>query len=1150
MQQILDRTQESLTQAFASLARNAKRQQHLYYATIGLLIAIVVISAVLLAGLAAARQLDYRRGHAAQYASSIALQLQNEASLLRRTTITVKYYLQAASETAPAAELLGQVRATGVGAAPDGRFTLLVPAETRAAWGSDLPHRVWQLQMIATAALSTQQALDLHHTAYVVDPGAAYAIVLSPDATPEAAAALRPGLVATLRDSLVRALRSRNGGNAPANGEQRWIGPGQDPLLLSPAMASVATVDDGSRQIALVASSMPVNTFFTRLVRPSDPATLVLLNSAEQRVDVSPPAPPALVDQIVAHARHQPPDTFTFTRSGMLLVQPLGPTFGGLVYFLSYKTLLGSLLQELVLIAVIGLLLIAAIALTARYWDIHLLRRSHAETARALENETINHILVSATPIGLCIVRLQDDVILTSNQVADSLLNLGKGCKLPAHIVQALRKDAHHDTPGDIVPIAHVVVPAREPEPADPVQGPSDAPQQFIQVTYVPARYQQEDVLFCAVQDVTAQQQLEQNLRAAQQASEAMMRARSNFFASMSHEIRTPLNALLGNLELLARADGMQSHAPRLRALNMASEGLQRIVNDILDFSKIDAGEMKLAPEPFRPIEALESLALSFAPLAADRPIRFYATLMPSLDTVLVGDRTRLAQIINNLLSNAFKFTSCGKIALSAEVTTDAQGRRLLVCRVLDSGIGMPPTLVARVFHPFVQGDASTSSRYGGTGLGLSICARLCDLMGGHITVESVEGVGTAFTVTVPLGSPATPVPARPHTALGGRALVLCQEPEPGDAIGAWLQTAGWRTNAVQTVAAAQAYLRRNRPHVMVVTGDFDLATIAALREIQPAGVAWLTRDGPDRPTRRAPGVYEVIAYSRSAIFAGVEAALDGAGDEADTADTAEADDLEDAADLAVALTDATDDATVPAGPVPPGRSILVVEDNALNQTLIAEQLQALGWHPVVVGDGRQALAMLEQMHADLILTDIHMPVMDGYALLTALRSARPDLPVLAYSAVTHTGQSVEWRARGFAGHIGKPASLRELDQALQAVTLPAQKQEPASPATAFPAFTPDLARYHALLRDHLQTDLPALAKVIEQRDPAALRHWAHRSAGAFMIVQAHEIVALCRALEHLCDTVTTWTPEVARQADALHAAVQAYAEGDTAPQA
>lgn len=1161
MQQILDRTQESLAQAFAALARNARRQQHLYYATIGLLIAIVVVSAILLVGLAAARELDNRRGHVAQYASAISLKLQSETSFLRRTTTTVRYYLQAASDLPPPEALVRQVRASGTGEAPDGRYTLLVPPETRAAWGDALPRRVWQLQQMATAALSTQEALELNHLAYVVDPGAAFAIILSPGGMRAGAATLRPSLVATLRDTLARAVAADGGGpGAPPAQRQQWVGPTPDPLLQAPAMLSVLVVREADRPVAFVAASVPANTFVSGLPRPSDPATLLLLNRAHQSIDVSPPAPPALVQQVTRHALEPASDTFRVTRKGVVLVQPMGTAFGALVYFLSYRTLFGALTQEVTLIGMIALVLVAAIVLAARYWDVNLLRRSHAEAARALENETINHILVSATPIGLCIVRRADNVVLTSNQVADALLGPAPRGTLPAHVVQALRHDTRPDTTDALASVAQVVVPARAPE----AEAAGDVPPRFLQITHARARYQQQDVLFCAIEDVTARQQVEHELRAAQQASEAVMRARSNFFASMSHEIRTPLNALLGNLELLVRTPGMQAHAPRLKALNMASEALLRIVNDILDFSKIDAGEMKLANAPFRPFDELESLALAFAPLAANRPIRFNASLMPSLDTVLVGDRTRLTQIVNNLLSNAFKFTASGKISLGAEVATDAQGRKTLVCRVLDSGVGMPPELVARVFDPFVQGETEPASRYGGTGLGLSICARLCELMGGRIAVESVEGVGTAFTVEIPLEAAGAAVQlarTSPPPPSGGRALVLCQDAESGNALDAWLQAVGWRTNVVQTAAAARVYLRTNQVHVLMVMGDYDLATIASLRGVQPAGVVWLTRNGPDRPVRRAPGVHEVLAFSRSAIGAGLGAALHdpGVGDE----DEGEPQEFTDeaasgnsgsppappnepaSAPDAANTTHATDAPDAPAA----GRTILVVEDNALNQALITEQLQTLGWHPVVVGDGRQALAMLDQLHPDVVLTDIHMPVMDGYALLEALQHTHPGLPVLALSAVTPTGPALDWESFGFAGHLDKPASLRELEQALRSVLdrATAQAAEPAPLPTV--TAVPDLARYRALLREHLQTDLPELTRVIAARDPKALRHWAHRSAGAFLIVQAHDLVAKCRDIEHRCDAVAAWTPEMASLADALHTAVQHYAEGDTAPQ-
>ena len=142
MQQILDRTQESLAQAFASLARNARRQRQLYYATVGLLIAIVIVSAILLGGLAAAKQLDIRRSHLAQYVSAISLQLQSDASFLRRTTLTVAHYLNARSDSPTDPDLLERIRRTGIAVAPDGRYTLLVPSSTQQAWGRSLPERV------------------------------------------------------------------------------------------------------------------------------------------------------------------------------------------------------------------------------------------------------------------------------------------------------------------------------------------------------------------------------------------------------------------------------------------------------------------------------------------------------------------------------------------------------------------------------------------------------------------------------------------------------------------------------------------------------------------------------------------------------------------------------------------------------------------------------------------------------------------------------------------------------------------------------------------------------------------------------------------------------------------------------------------------
>ncbi len=1165
MQQILDRTQESLAQAFTSLARNARRQQQLYYATVGLLVAIVIVSGLLLAGLAVARHLDIRRSHVAQYVSALSLQLQSEAYFLRRTALTIRYYLDASGNTGSDASLLTQIRRTGVAMSDDGRYALLVPESVRHDWGDSLPRRIWQLQQIATATLTTQTAFELNHPSYVVDPDAEYAIVLSPLQMQHGATALQPGLVAALRDGLVRHFQGASTQTPFDFGRPVWIGPIDDPIQHARSMISVlaAPTDDAGRT-AWVVSSIPATAFLDHLERPSAPAKLWLLNNAGESIDVSPITSASGTGRILSHVRRMQAGTLELTRDGLLWAQPLRSGFGSLVYCLPYMTLLGSIATELAFITALGLLLILCIGLTARYWDIHLLRRSHAEAARSLENETINHILVSATPIGLCIVRQDDNFILTSNAVADALLGQGKRSRMPAHIMAALQRQDTTSATQQFASIAQVTVPSRPAATFGGIaevatSGATPDTQQFLQVTLAPARYRDEAVFFCAIQDITAQHQLELQLRSAREAAESMMRARSNFFASMSHEIRTPLNALLGNLELLARSEGLEAHAPRMRALQVASDGLQRIVNDILDFSKIDAGEMKLVSEPFRPLDDLESLSMSYAPMVQDRPIRFYVHLSPTLDAVLKGDRTRIAQIINNLLSNAFKFTSCGKVTLSAEITTDTQDRSVLVCQVRDSGIGMPPPLVARIFHPFVQGEASTSARYGGTGLGLSICARLTELMHGHITVESVEGVGTAFTVAVPLKAVHTEVRPGEPVARGSRAMILCQETESGTVLQSWLERAGWRVDAFHNAGAAQAWLRANQPHVLVVTGEYDREVIMALQRLCPANAVRITRDGPEQPALRNSGIIEVSTFSHEAILAGMLTALNLGSGEDNAIVHASSDAVTDTA------TEAIPEATPGRSQLPgtPGigsstarRTILVAEDNVLNQTLIAEQLETLGWHPVVVGDGRQALSVLEHSDIDVVLTDSHMPGMDCYALLTAIRAFDTGIPVLAFSAVTHTGQADEWRARGFTGHIAKPASLRALEQALQPVsdTLPCSTAGEISADLDADAEPPipssELARYRRILRDHLQVDEPELEKIMQRRDCAALCHWAHRSAGAFLIVGEHDIVTLCRTLEDLCRDGDRgqWIPELAKAAGTLHAAVRNFAASEDLP--
>lgn len=1165
MQKILDRTQESLAHAFASLAQSAKRQQRLYLATIGSLMLIVVIFTLLLAVLGAAKQLDYRRALATVNAADIRALLHREEAFLARADLTLAYY-NAFDGHLPLPEGMAEsVQKTGAARSlPEAggvHIDLLVGDATRAAWGPQLNTRLWRLYQTGVSTLATEQAFALRQRAMLIGLNEDYALILPAADAPGAASGadapgadallLQPATIGTLRDEIERQLQAETGKRVPGKGERIWLGPYRDPLQDIPVMIAVSAYYSGDTPVTLITASIPVSTLPDYFTRPAADGTL-LIATPDRRVIVSSPPVDAGTSQMLRNlVADMPADGYRYTRHGAVLVEPLAPDFGSLVGYLPWRALVWALRWQLATLAGLALLVLGTIALTARLWGLRLLHKTFAETTRALESETISHILVSATPIGLCIVRQSDFSILTANALANELLHIEAGSnRLPPHIVgefsaqapdkpslTAFTKVAAFVAPARPLPSqSHLLQPVTQPQPD---QGEA-APAQFLQFTYGAARYADEDVLFCAILDVTAQHALEQQLRLAQQTSESMMRARSNFFASMSHEIRTPLNALLGNLELFARTPGLEAHRQRLATLEVAAGALRRIVNDILDFSKIDAGEMRLMTESFRPIDDFENIALSYAPMTADRAIRFYSHLSPTLDQILRGDRTRIAQIVNNLLSNAFKFTSCGKITLSADVKDDLQGRPILICRVCDSGIGMDQALVARIFNPFEQGEASTSSRYGGTGLGLSICARLCELMGGHISVESVLGVGSAFSASIPLALP--PDELRVPTvepARRGSVLVLCQERESGQLLDGWLQRAGWSAHTVTSTRSALAWLRVNRPQAMLITGEYSLDAIAGLRAVQPVGAAWITRTGPHRPAARGEGVLEATEFSRTAILSAIELAAEGGV----------------AADSAEALVGEPAEALPPAvNPTLHGLTVLVAEDNPLIQTLIVEQLDALGCLPTVAGDGRQALAAFEQGHFEVVLTDIHMPVMDGYGLLAALRKAHADLPVLAFSAVTDNQQQEGWRERGFTGYVAKPASLGELETALLAVTT-AQADVSASTASApdasatsttagasaepaNPLGADDKTRYTAMLKEHLQNDLPRLMAIVEQEDRKALGGWAHSAAGAFLVVQERQFAQQCRELQRLCENSESWTTEMDERAISLHEAI------------
>lgn len=508
--------------------------------------------------------------------------------------------------------------------------------------------------------------------------------------------------------------------------------------------------------------------------------------------------------------------------------------------------------------------------------------------------------------------------------------------------------------------------------------------------------------VFCI--DVTREKAQAQALLEAKAAAEAAVAAKSSFLAMMSHEIRTPMAGVLSLVELLGKTPLDREQRHMLDMVHDSAGTLLQILDDVLDFSRIEAGRLQLNEHAFDLRVMADGVLGLFASLAREKGVRLYASLDWRLAAEYRGDMMRLRQIVTNLLSNALKFTAQGRVELHVDLLADVDGRHRLAITVSDTGIGMAQEQLDRLFQPFVQAEASTSRRYGGTGLGLTICRRLARMMGGDIRLASSPGYGTQATFEV--GLPVEKA-LRPQPALAGKTALLCTsdillERELSNTLSAL---------GMSIIGAdARDFDDGDAKDVDLYAVDQELAQ----RGMLPPGVRSIRLlDVPD-----PRGFY----VDDGNVMLGGQPLLWRSAIEA--------------CHLALGVSPPLLASSPEVSSLRHDERILVAEDHPINRAVISRQLERLGYPHTVVENGQDALRALSTGRYDLLITDCHMPVLDGYALARRIRDGERNgqrhLPIVALSASALPEEVSRCREAGMDEFLAKPVQLVELDRMLR----------------------------------------------------------------------------------------------------------------------
>lgn len=668
-----------------------------------------------------------------------------------------------------------------------------------------------------------------------------------------------------------------------------------------------------------------------------------------------------------------------------------------------------------------------------------------------LESDAFNRTLIQTAPVALCLIARDDGRLVFANALALDWLGAIQGEPLKkTKAMLPLLSQVQHAVQDGTIERLYI------------------SSERTLYVAYAPTRYMQQDVTLCAFTDVSSHAEMERNLSRARKAADEANEAKSMFLATMSHEIRTPLYGVLGTLELLSLTQLNFQQRQYAGRIEDASQMLLQIISDILDISKIEAGQLQLEQTAFNPRELIQSCTGTYAGMAYRKGLLLFSVTATNVPETVIGDPTRLRQILSNLISNAIKFTETGFVTVRLSLVNNSSSVARLLLEVCDSGVGISKPRQEKLFTPFYRADLNRNFS-GGAGLGLSICARLAELMNTIIQLRSEPMMGSKFFFELELKLLSDSTPTKPELR-HARVWVRTPHPDLTKNICDWLNLWGAIAMGVdeipETSSASSIMLDIiHKPHNVAI--DW----LGKYLEVSLSGDT---------------GASGIDAYSISSIGFGIDRLIN---DKPHVP---------------------TSETVLPHFHL----RILVAEDSPLNRITLQEQLERLGCEVSLAEDGEEALALWDIGPYDIVLTDVNMPYMNGYDLARKLRSEGANQPIIGVTANAMRDEEQRCVEAGMNAWLVKPIELRELVSLLRLY----------APYSQIDSFNEDssielsehnvLEKHQRLFLQSMWDDWHVLASGIAQKNAEKIIMILHRMRSALVLAQKRELAARIEILE------------------------------------